>query len=308
MVEILFFEEAYKIFEKYSIMAITAILEFNYIAFLQRTLIQLFLLYGKTMTFMTNNYIYLYNNFSVVRKVDYSIHYFWQYLFSLILLYRMEPYSLSWYSNCWIEKTSIDQYIFHEKIADDFTEGKYCLMDNSEYLPFDPVFIGKIQTFEIDFTKYYCRRIDGRSTEPLNVNISLFPAIFSSVHFLSIVYKHPEMEKTIDITLPHGWFMEGNEILGSAFIYRLLMYQSESFVFDKKYEIHIMDDNIKMFHIGYNEYIEIYSNIYKVIDIYKPYDCVIIPDVQMDDTDVTDDEIIYGNVSYQSDDSDSKDK
>jgi hypothetical protein len=51
MVEILFFEEAYKIFEKYSIMAITSILEFNYIAFLQRTLIQLFLLYGKTMTF-----------------------------------------------------------------------------------------------------------------------------------------------------------------------------------------------------------------------------------------------------------------
>jgi len=212
----------------------------------------------------------------------------------------MEPYRLSWYSNCWIEITSIDQYIFHEKIADDDTQGKYRLIDDDIDLPVDPLFIGKIQKTEVDTIKYYCRRMNGKKNQPENADISLFPAIPSSIHFLTITYKHPEMEESIDITLNYGWFMEGNEILGPSFVYRQLMYQSKTFVFDNRYEIHILDDNIQMFQIGYDEYIEINSNGYEIINYNKPYDCVF---VSTEDTC----DIIYGNASYQSHDSGSKD-
>jgi len=302
MSEIFLNEDAYEIFEKYSSAMMDAILEYNYKAFFQQVLLSLFLLYGKLMTFLIRIYYSLYNNFDVVRKIDYSVRYFWKYVWSLLLMYRIEPYRLSWYSNCWIEKTSIDQYIFHEKTAE---QGDYCLIDmNHERLPFEPLFIGKIKSTEVDFTKYYCRRIDGRLTEPDNVNISLFPAIPSSTYFLSITYQHPEMTETIDLTLDHGWFMEGNEILSASFVYRQLMYQSKAFVFDDRYEIHIMDDNIRMFQITYNEYIIINDSNYEVVNLFKPYGCVLVTD---EDLDVDQYETICGNVSYQSDHSDSKD-
>ena len=302
MSEIFVNEDAYEICEKYTSSMMDAILGYNYKAFFQQVLLSLFLLYGKVMTCIIRIYYLLYNNFDLVRKIDYSVRYFWKYIWSLVLMYRIEPYRLSWYSNCWIEKTSIDQYIFNEKTAE---QGDYCLIDIAQqHLPFEPLFIGKIKGTEDDFAKYYCRRIDGRSTEPENVNISLFPAIPSSTYFLSITYKHPEMQDSIDLTLDHGWFMEGNEILSASFVYRQLMYQSKAFVFDDRYEIHIMDDNIRMFQIGYNEYIIINDSSYEVVNIFKPYGCVIVTDDDLEDEQYA---TICGNVSYQSDHSDSKD-
>jgi hypothetical protein len=311
MIELELIEESYKQFEYYGTIIIDKILEFDYYSFFRSTTISGFFLYGKIMTFMTKIYKNIYDNFEIVQKIDYTVKYSLKYLHSLYGLYTIEPYRLSWYSNCWIEKTSIDQYIFHEKLSDskdtDKKNSKYCLIDNyNENWPYDPIFIGKIMSSFNDEPKYYCRRIDGRDTEQDNVDISLFPAIPSDTHFLSVIYKHPEMETYIDLTIDNGWFMEGNEILSSSFVYRELLHQSKSFVFDKYYTLQIIDENINIMELGYYEYIEIKNDSYDILDVNKPYDSsiVIVPSLNEDEDEQT---TIYGNVSYRSSDSDSKD-
>jgi hypothetical protein len=280
MFEIKHMEEAYALIENDVIFVIDKIMNYDYKSFFQSVIISSFLLYGKTMTFMTKNYRSAYNNFEWVRNLDYTAKYSVKYLHSVCFLYKIEPYRLSWYSNFWIEKTSIDQYIFHEILAnseDNVKNCKYCLIDIlNENLPDDPIFIGKIMSSIDDEPKYYCRRIDGRETEPDNVYISLFPAIPSDTHFLSVTYKHPEMQTSIDLTINNGWFMEGNEILSRSFIFRELYYQSKSFVFDEKYTLEIIDRNINIIELGYYEYIEIKNDSYEIVDSNKPYDSSIV--------------------------------
>ena len=312
MLEIKIMEECYNAIASYTAKIIDKIMDFDYKSFFQSTVISGFLLYGKTMTFMKKNYASLYNNFEYVRKFDYIIKYSLKYIHSVCFLYKIEPYKLSWYSNCWIEKTSIDQFIFHEILAnseDNDKKGKYCLIDiPNENWPYDPIFIGKIMSSVEDAPKYYCRRIDGRSTEQDNVDISLFPAIPSDTHFISVTYKHPEMETSINLTINNGWFMEGNEILSASFIYRELSHQSKSFVFDKKYIIEIIDRNINIIELGYYEYIEIKNDSYEIVDINKPYDSsiVIVPSMNYDEAEDEAEDYqdnlttICGNVSYQS--------
>ena len=271
MLEVELIEEAYKEFEKQGTILLDKMVAFDYRTFFSSMIFSGFLLYGRIMTFMTKIYINMYNHFEWVRNMDYNMKYGLQYLHALIFLYTTEPYKLTWYSNCWIEKTSIDQYIFHEKIADSEDNdktGKYCLIDMAtENWPYDPMFIGKIMPSINCDPKYYCRRIDGRETEQDNVNISLFPAIPSSTHFLSVIYKHPEIEKPIELSIKNGWFMEGNEILSASFIHRELAYQSKSFIFDKEYTVQIIDENINIIEIGYYEYIIIKNDSYEIIDI-----------------------------------------
>jgi len=296
-------EEAYKEFEKYAIIVMDNILAFDYQGFFQSTVISGFFLYGRIATCMAKTYKNLYNNFEWIRKLDYTMKYSLKYVHSLCFLYTIEPYRLSWYSNCWIEKTSIDQFIFHEILADseyNNNNGKYCLIDiSNENWPHDPIFIGKIMSSINDEPKYYCRRIDGRATEQDNVDISLFPAIHSDTHFLSVTYKHPEMETSIDLTIHNGWFMEGNEILSASFVYRELDHQPKSFIFDKNYTLEIIDGNINIMELGYYEYIEIKNDTYEIVDINKPYDSsiVIVPSMNEDEDKET---TIYGNVSYRS--------
>jgi hypothetical protein len=315
MFEIELLEEAYKMSEKYITGVVDKIVTFDYSAFLNSAIISGFMFYGKIMTFMTNTYNILYNHFELVRHIDYFIQYSGKYLHSLCFLYSIEPYRLSWYSNCWIEKTSIDQFIFHEKIADSENNGNYCLIDiANENWPHDPIFIGKMMSSINDEPKYYCRLIDGRSTEPDNVDISLFPAIRSFTSFLSITYKHPEMKTAVDLSIHNGWFMEGNEILSPSFIYRELYHQSKSFVFDKRYTLEIIDENINIIEIGYYEFIQIKNDSYEIVNTQKSsVNIDVISLLNQEDEEYDSEfeheiqETIYGNVSYLSSDSGSKD-
>jgi hypothetical protein len=257
-------EETRKYIEK----QVNKILTTDYFTLLNSAIISGFFYYGSTMTFITKTYKNAYNNFELVRTIDYSLTYSLKYLHSLCYLYTIEPYRLSWYSNCWIEKTSIQQFIFNEKISDYSDNGEYCIIEpTKDKWVVDPLFIGKIWQSGEDTVKYYCRRIDGRETEPKNAIISFFPVIPSDTHFLSITYKHPEMKNSIELTIDNGWFMEGNEILSASFVYRELEYQQKPFIFDKQYTLHMIDQNINFIEIGYYEYIEIKNDSYEIVNI-----------------------------------------
>lgn len=106
-----------------------------------------------------------------------------------------------------------------------------------------------------------------RNNDYYNVRISTNVSIMSNTHclnennyskakFIAIQYSHPRMADVIDIIIPHGMYMIGNEILSSVFIFKWLVTNlpKNSYVFDKDYVICILDNQIKYTEIRSNQF------------------------------------------------------
>jgi len=86
----------------------------------------------------------------------------------------------------------------------------------------------------------------------------------SKVSFLSIEYKHPEMEYTIDFALKKEWMITGNILFTPSFVLRMLEYQSKSFYFDSTYKIRIVDGTININEFGVDGCIRLNENDYVI--------------------------------------------
>jgi hypothetical protein len=82
----------------------------------------------------------------------------------------------------------------------------------------------------------------------------------SSVKFLSIEYEHPDMNEPICIKLPSSFYLEGNSILSAAFIRQWLSETGEPYVFDNRYAIYIIDQDVSSIALSNKEYITILSD------------------------------------------------
>lgn len=94
---------------------------------------------------------------------------------------------------------------------------------------------------------------------PFNETNNMIP--FSNkkgpVKFLLIEYNHPEMIESIELVFNASWFIVGNELFSPSFVLRALEYQSQSYYFDHRYTLRMMDNNFDMMEIGPHTYIEI---------------------------------------------------
>lgn len=99
------------------------------------------------------------------------------------------------------------------------------------------------------------------------------PSKISNVDFLTVQYTHYKMDYTIDLVLPKHLFFCGNEILSNIFILKLLKQQSLYYVFDKHYNIQIIDSNISQINLTYNEYIILFKDHYNIISSKKKTLC-----------------------------------
>jgi len=88
--------------------------------------------------------------------------------------------------------------------------------------------------------------------------------IQSSVR-LMVEYTHPKQSQQITLTIPKTMYIEGNHILSSMFVLRLLKYQSEKFHFDMDYKLKIIDDEINMFELSSHQFIVLTDNTYRII-------------------------------------------
>jgi len=68
----------------------------------------------------------------------------------------------------------------------------------------------------------------------------------SSVSLVDIQYHHPDMKESLILEIPREWFCIGNEMFSSEFILRVLYYQSFPFIFDMRYTLEIMDNDLNM--------------------------------------------------------------
>jgi hypothetical protein len=73
--------------------------------------------------------------------------------------------------------------------------------------------------------------------------------------FLSIEYSHPDMEHRIVLELDPRFLTLNNEILSNTFVRRCLAYQSDEYVFDRRYVLHIMDSKIRTFTMEFDEHV-----------------------------------------------------
>lgn len=110
-------------------------------------------------------------------------------------------------------------------------------------------------------SEIYCKETD--------IDLSLMvDFIKSNVRFLSIEYTHPMMANPIVLQLPQNMYIVGSQILSSVFIVRLLEYTvGENYCFDMNYKVNILDNNIQLFSLLSHQYIELFENDYKIMEV-----------------------------------------
>ena len=89
----------------------------------------------------------------------------------------------------------------------------------------------------------------------------------SSRTFLSVFYKHPDIAEPIQLTIPKGMLLVGNELFNPAFVLRCLNITNEYYVFDKNYTIQIMDSEIDEYNIQYGQYLHINNDTFDLKSI-----------------------------------------
>jgi hypothetical protein len=102
-------------------------------------------------------------------------------------------------------------------------------------------------------------------TDVQTASIAFQPSL---VDFLEVDYHHPDMEESIPILLTESMMMVNTELLSYAFIgwYLKKLPAYTKYVFDDRYTIQLLDDNINMVKLRSNQYIKLGVKTYEVME------------------------------------------
>uniref|UniRef100_A0A6C0I0M8 Uncharacterized protein n=1 Tax=viral metagenome TaxID=1070528 RepID=A0A6C0I0M8_9ZZZZ len=149
--------------------------------------------------------------------------------------------------------TKFENYI--TKLSKEFYNSQICanyeklpnLQSNQQiYKCIKPLFTMKCKT---DEETYIISRL-------INYNYKFDNFEKSNIHFLSIEYTHPDMDEVrIPLELDADIYVKGNEILSVGMVKHLLEHQLDSYIFDSKYSVFLMDNNIDLYELKIDEYI-----------------------------------------------------
>lgn len=90
----------------------------------------------------------------------------------------------------------------------------------------------------------------------------------SDIEFTYMEYSHPNMNYTIELVIPEGIWIVGNELFSPAFILRLLQQQSRYYSFDMAYKLNIIDHEIQDIILSFDKYILLDKYSYEVRSIH----------------------------------------
>jgi len=148
-------------------------------------------------------------------------------------------------------------YVYHIKDLEsiqDFNE------HNSFYRPFifnvpDKNNVCVISKFN-GFYKIFFNQIDEIT------DISL-----SSRKMLSVFYKHPELNDSIQLEIPEKMLLVDNQLFNPTFVFRCLQRQNVFTPFDDKYTIQIMDSEIDEYTIQYGQFLLVNKDSFEIKSI-----------------------------------------
>jgi hypothetical protein len=142
----------------------------------------------------------------------------------------------------WIHIYSFVQYELCETVLDTYSsiEEEYTRFFNKKER-FQHLFLAKKDGLYIS-----------RGYEAIQCDISFLK---SKVEFTYVEYYHPRMNSTIELIIPEGMWVVGNQLFTPAFILRLLQCQTKYYLFDMNYKLNIIDHEIKNLTLSSNTYI-----------------------------------------------------
>lgn len=91
------------------------------------------------------------------------------------------------------------------------------------------------------------------------------PSVVSKVKFLDIQYHHPDMKEPLILELSKEYYYSGNQLFSDTFVYRMLLYQPFPFVFDERYTLEIMDNELETMTLKPSEYLILDDTSYRVV-------------------------------------------
>lgn len=218
------------------------------------------------------------SNPTVAYYMDY-VMYLNKYYYGLIINAKTEPFNNNWTSISYIDylKYNHEEYNYTTYANPKYNEVIISLDNNCENLNYvntindiymfeysknniketteGPLFISKYNS--LGASRYYV-------SYKIPKNLDFNEHIPSNIRFVSIVYSHPNIQKQIIFEIHKSWFIVGNQLFSSEFVFRQLVYQYESFVFDNRYKILLLDNNVNSLELTHKQYIEILEDEYKV--------------------------------------------
>jgi hypothetical protein len=251
---------------------------FNTNALIVNTLFSYSIFYSKIQEY--------YNKVPLLINIVDSISYGSNFIYSLIINIRIEPFQNRWLSISKLTRTfsvskskskekdnenNGNKYIFQYKLHESY-EYKFSTIEYFEniYKAYNQCnFMSSMDVETIVILKLNDKklvRIFVKSLlEPIKKNLFI-SNIPSKAKFLNIEYTHPNMKNSITLNVGQEYFIEGNELLSPSFVKRMLEYQNKSYYFDFNYKLKIVDNHINFFEIGSQEYILIEKENYKIIN------------------------------------------
>ena len=93
------------------------------------------------------------------------------------------------------------------------------------------------------------------------------PISRASSLFLHIEYSHPYMNEPVTLNIPKSYYIVSNELFTPSFVLTMLEKQSNTYFYDEKYTIAIVDSSMKTLKLQSNEYISLTSDSYEKLTI-----------------------------------------
>ena len=211
--------------------------------------------YSNIRVKLEDKYSYYYDKNSYFRNGVNSIYYIKEYITKKLFDIATLPEENSWNNFITIvEKNNEYKYIESYEILDNIVLNENQYIDN----------IQKINEFLNDAQNknYSCILSKYNNTYYVrNSSIVLKNEEYfknSTVTIISAVYSHPKMNEKIDLEISNEMLFCHNQLFNAAFVYHCLKYKNNKlFIFDKDYKIEIMDSNVELITIKYNEYLDV---------------------------------------------------
>ena len=212
-----------------------------------------------------------------------NICYYLKYLHSVAMSYRIEPAEPDWISTTFIYQCDVDtvtpNHTFNE-MYEPLANGP----DDNLHQTFPVIALDKFKQWfyaaqnimktdkkieecllTMKYDNKYIYKICTRENKCCHELSSELPYELSKIKFLNIEYCHPENEKSITIEIDRTGYLVGNEMLSCAFVKRGLEYMSDRKLFDNRYTLKIMDNNLDSIVIFSDEYIVLERDSYKIM-------------------------------------------
>ena len=153
------------------------------------------------------------------------------------------------------EDNRLTSELFHDSSIDDMYDS--LLKKHSNHYSSDRLFMAK--NGEIWNVRTYAHAY----THPLSTTVS-------EAKFFNIEYIHPGISENIEITIPKSQYIASNDLLSKTYIFNYLRKQSQPYIFDDKYKLQIMDENLNIFEIDSQQYIQLLEGGYTVCNLQTP--------------------------------------